>query len=367
MTVMRSSMRKKVGGAVPRAIETSARADQEWLLLLYVLPSKHAHARVQAWRRLQRVGAVSLKNSAYALPQSSESREDFEWIKNEIVAGGGQAIILVARAPEQATYDDVVGAFRAARSRDFEALAIDASKLLKRATSRGANDARRELTQGLRRLRERFDETSRLDFFDTPNRERVAALLARLDQSTGRRRAMESSPTMAVKTADYRGKIWLTRPRPGVDRMSSAWLIQRFIDPDAKFIFADSARTPNAIPFDTFEAEFGHHGTRCTFETLCNRFGITDSAVRRIGRIVHDLDLKETTYGEPETATIGRFVEGLRRAHRDDDALLRSGIDMFEALYQSINAEGPTTPTQRRKPLRSRARGRTRRRPPKQS
>jgi hypothetical protein len=127
--------------------------------------------------------------------------------------------------------------------------------------------------------------------------------------------------------------------------MSSAWLIRRFIDAHARIIFADPKQAPKAIPFDTFEAEFGHHGTHCTFETLAERFGIDEPAVRHIGRIVHDLDLKEMTHGEPETATIGRLVEGLRQAQPDDDALLQAGINMFEALYQSL-----ATSQQRMKP-----------------
>jgi hypothetical protein len=332
---------------------------REWLLLLFFLPAREAHARVQAWRRLQRIGAVSLKNSAYVLPESPESREDFEWIRNEIVARGGQAMVLAAAAPGPATSDEIVGAFRAARSRDFEALAAGASRLLEKAAGRGANRARRQLTQGARRLRERFDEAVRIDFFGAPGREQAAALLARLDRATGRTRTMEPSPSTPAKAVDYRGKVWLTRPRPGVDRMSSAWLIRRFIDPKARFVFGETAKTPNTIPFDTFEAEFGHHGSHCTFETFCDRFAIADASVRYIGRIVHDLDLKESTYGEADTATIGRLVEGLRRAYdernKDDDALLSSGIEMFEALYQSARAaaRASRSSTARPKPKRS--------------
>jgi len=148
-----------------------------------------------------------------------------------------------------------------------------------------------------------------------------------------------AAATTRLEPTDYRGRTWTTRPRPGVDRMSSAWLIQRFIDPKAQFSFEGTRSARKAIPFDTFEAEFGHHGTHCTFETLCERFAIADASVQRIGRIVHDLDLKEATYGEPEAPTIGRLVEGLRRAHGDDAALLRAGMDMFEALYRSIASE----------------------------
>src|SRR5262249_36045872 len=140
---------------------------------------------------------------------------------------------------------------------------------------------------------------------------------------------------------NYRDKVWATRPQPGVDRMSSAWLIRRFVDSKARFVFGLPTATPDAIPFDTFDAEFGHHGTHCTFETFCDRFAIGDPAVRHIGRIVHDLDLKETKYNEAETATIGRLVEGLRRAHHDDAVLLQSGIDLFEALYQSLATVEP--------------------------
>jgi hypothetical protein len=308
--------------------------DDEWLLLLFFLPARHAQARVQAWRRLQRLGAVSLKNSAYALPHSPESREDFEWIRNEIVASGGHATVLIARAPDRGTSDEIIDGFRTARTRDYQALATVAARMLKKTKAKQAGGMRREITQGLRRLRERLAEAVRRDFFAAPGREEVEALLTMLDPQA--KRPNKRGPAARANAAEFRGIVWLTRPHPGVDRMSSAWLIRRFIDPDATFVFGDTATEPAAIPFDTFQAEFGHHGSHCTFETLYERFEISDPAVRKIGRIVHDLDLKETTYAETETATIGRLVEGLRRAHANDDALLRLGMEMFEALYQSI-------------------------------
>jgi len=324
---------------------TGSASDREWLLLLYFLPATHAHARVQAWRRLQKVGAVLLKNSAYALPGTSESREDFEWIKHEIVAAGGQAIVLVARAPDSPTFADIVATFRAARARDFETLAGEAARILERVSKTRRDGGRRELTQRVRRLRERFEDAVRLDFFDAPQREQTAALLVKLDQHTGRKPPMAESPKTPVDRAQYKGRLWLTRPHPGVDRMSSAWLIQRVIDSKARFAFGDPGKQPDAIPFDTFQAEFGHHGPHCTFETLCERFAIADPAIQRIGRIVHDLDLKENTYAEPEAATIGRLVDGLRRAGHDDDALLRSGMQLFEALFQSMaGAAAAVTP-----------------------
>ena len=138
--------------------------------------------------------------------------------------------------------------------------------------------------------------------------------------------------------------------------MSSAWLIQRFIDPQASFIFGEPNKAPDAIPFDTFEADFGHHGSACTFETLCQRFEINDSAVLQIGRIVHGSRSRGAPYNDSDTETVGRLVEGLRRAHHDDDALLRAGMELFEALYQSVATRPGARET--RTPLRTSTRRR---------
>ena len=308
-----------------------------WLLLLYLLPAKRARARVQAWRRLQRVGAVGLKNSAYALPDSAEAREDFAWIKRDIIASGGQAMVLIAEAPDAATREELVAGFQAERARAFTALGKEAFALVARAERRRGRAAeRRQFVQAYRRLRERFEDAVRVDVFGTPERERVADLLNRLEHARREAPVTSRGRTAVCKRADFQRKAWVTRPRPGVDRMSSAWLIRRFVDAKARFVFGDPGKAPRAIPFDTFDAEFGHHEGRCTFETLCRRFGIEDPAAMRIGRIVHDLDLKED-HRDAETTTVGRMVDGLRRSLSDDHVLLSQGMALFEALYQSFH------------------------------
>src|SRR5262245_42814746 len=328
--------------------------EPEWLLLLYLLPARHAPARVQAWRRLQRLGAVPLKNSAYVLPYSPEAREDFEWIKNDIVSIGGQAMVLTAGAPEAATRDESVQAFQSARADVFAALADDAATLLERssppARGRAKRASARAVKQAARRLRERFGDAVRVDFFGAPGRDRVADLLERIEQRSRKGAAVKDAEQTTINPKQYRGRTWLTRPRPGVDRMSSAWLIRRFIDPRAKFAFGDpqKPRPRGAVSFDTFDADFGHQGSHCTFETLCDRFGIRDEGARWIGRIVHDLDLKEDTYREVEGVAVGRLVDGLRQIHRDDRTLLDNGIMTFEALYQSFKANASATPKRRR-------------------
>ena len=155
-----------------------------------------------------------------------------------------------------------------------------------------------------------------------------------------------------LTTQGFKGRTWVTRPRPGVDRMSSAWLIRRFIDPKARFAFRASNPSPSSrdVPFDMFGVEFGHDGARCTFEVLARRFRIDDAAVTRIGEIVHDVDLKDTRYGHPESAVVHELVEGLRRAHADDQTLLEHGMTMFGGLFESFRATAPPPRPARKRP-----------------
>ena len=151
----------------------------------------------------------------------------------------------------------------------------------------------------------------------------------------------------------YQRRTWVTRPRPGIDRMASAWLIQRFIDTQARFVFAetqDVARLPTRqVPFDMFGAEFGHHGSHCSFETLCHRFGIDEPAVRRIAEIVHDVDLKDDTYARTEAATIAQVIQGLQATSDDDHQLLRHGMALFAGLYASLVQTAGAVPPRRRR------------------
>jgi hypothetical protein len=191
----------------------------------------------------------------------------------------------------------------------------------------------------LARYRERFAAIERVDFFGSAGRDRVVTLLNDLEgaassPATRKGRPPEGAPADA---GGYDGRVWVTRPRPGVDRMASAWLIRRFIDAKARFAFiTDVKAAGDALPFDMFGAGFGHEGDRCTFETLVGRFGITDRAVARIAEIVHDLDLKDGKFGAPEAATLGIAIDGLQLSSADDHALLDQGMTLFEALYRSF-------------------------------
>jgi hypothetical protein len=332
------------------------RVDDGWLLFIMQLPTRPAAPRIKLWRRLQQIGSIALRGSVYVLPHTAQAREDFEWLTAEVKAAGGQASILAARALTPDEHSSIVQAFQDARSDDFKALAASVSRV---ATSRKAapRAARRRAERALRAAQQKLVELDALDFGGSPERDRaaaaVSALAARLMPSERKRVMAGKGDQLAPQ--DFKGRTWVTRPRPGVDRMSSAWLIRKFIDPKARFTFRGSppSRTSRELPFDMFGVEFGHDGDRCTFEVLVSRFGIDDRAVTRIGEIVHDVDLKDNRYGHSESAVVHGLVEGLRRAHTDDQALLEHGMTMFGGLFESFKAI--PQPRRRQRPRRKRS------------
>ncbi|MDQ2870439.1 MAG: chromate resistance protein, partial [Acidobacteriota bacterium] len=316
-----------------------------WLLLAHQLPAQPSNARVKTWRRLQQLGAVPARNSVYVLPNTESCREDFEWLRGEIVSLGGEATVFTADAVNPEGGEDIMATFQKARGADYEGIAREARDIASRKRAHhpaGGPDGearRREASA----LRDRFNGVLQIDHFGGPGKAEAAAAIAALEGAAARRKAgaPRVAAAAALEPAKFRSRRWVTRPRPGVDRMASAWLIRRFIDPKARFSF--SARPAAAqVPFDMYTGEFSHKGPLCTFEVLAERFGLKNAAVVRIGQIVHDLDMKETRYAPPEAPAIGRMVEGLRRVHAGDDAaLLQRGIEMFEALAASFESAEP--------------------------
>jgi hypothetical protein len=313
----------------------------EWLLLVHELPARPSNVRVKTWRRLQSLGAVAVKNSIYVLPNSPAAREDFEWMKAEIEAMRGEATVFLAQAMDGRTTRELIAAFRRAREADYTHIRRDAERLLASAGRRGMRASpRRQRT--LESLRARLAHACALDFFGAPGRLAAEAAVQQFErqreQTTTRttRVAEKGEPRM---TGKFTNRTWVTRPRPGVDRMASAWLIRRFIDPRARFQFADQPKPGTTLPFDMYGVEFGHHGNHCTFETLAQRFGVAAAPVRRLGRIVHDVDLKDDRYNSPEAPAVRHMVEGLRQMCADDHELLERGITFFEALFRSFAGE----------------------------
>lgn len=295
-----------------------------WLLLLFSLPANRASERVEVWRRLQRYGTLPLGSSGHVLPSSAANQEKLEWLAGTIRSYKGQASVVQVQA-----FDDLPDArlhrlFIEVSSRHYDRLLRELKKL------NGLPHSQRSPGQ-LSRLRRRFQEIVAIDFFLNPLRARVEAGLARADEPEA------VSPKRKAKAAEYRNRVWITRPRPGIDRVSSAWLIKRFIDPKAKFVFADDPAThPQAVPFDMFSSlGFGHRNQDCTFETLCKEFAIRDGRVRRIAQMIHDADLGDEKFGRTEGLGLDQALNGWATQEVHDDELLRRGMELMEGLFHA--------------------------------
>jgi hypothetical protein len=327
----------------------AAQHSRRWLVFVHQLPSSPSNLRVRTWRRLQQLGALPIKQAVYVLPDSPGAREDFEWLKTEVNASGGDASVFAATNVDAWSDDALIEEFRRSGQNAYRTLAADVEKVLKRAGT--ARRPRGTRAPSIRRLletfRERLTGIESVDFFGGAGRDRVTALLKQLEERIlpAALQAGSSDASKETDMASYQHRLWVTRPRPGVDRMASAWLIRRFIDPHARFGFAAdrNAVHEDAVPFDMFGVDFSHQGQGCTFETLCSVFGIQEPAVARIATIVHDLDLKDGKFGAPEGSTVSALIDGLQLAHADDEDLLTRGMALFDTLYRGFDHAGRST------------------------
>jgi hypothetical protein len=303
--------------------------------LIHQLPTEPAYLRVKVGRRLVRLGAVALKNSVYVLPAGEGALEDFLWVRREIVEGGGEATVAEAELVDGLSDREVEAKFRAVSDEAYGEVVREARELGSSLRRRKAlSDTQRlELSEAADRLDRRIEAIATTDFFGAPLRERAAALVLDL-------RARAAPPQAQAQTVRgpepaIRGRTWVTRTGIHVDRIGSAWLIRRLIDPEATFKYVPpKGYVPLAgeLRFDMFEAEYSHEGEHCTFETLLERFALDEPGLHGVAEVVHDIDLKETRYGRPETSGFAACLAGLCRAHRDDDERLRRGSVLFEAL-----------------------------------
>jgi hypothetical protein len=295
-----------------------------WLLLLFSLPTNRNTERVAVWRRLKKMGAVQIKTSTYLLPDEPAQYEQFQWLAQQIRDYGGDSTLVRAQEIEGLTKEKVIAMFNDARAKDYAGLRKSLQSFITRRKKMDAEGAASELEKLMRQFR----EIRAVDFFDSPRGHDIAMLLRRAE-GPKRSRQLE---TLNLK--QYQEKTWLTRPRPEIDRVGSAWLIARFIDRKPKFVFAPTVDAiPDAIPFDMLDAEFSHHGNYCTFETLTRRFTISDKSLAKIGEMIHDADLDDARFQRVEAVGIDRVLKGWAKQGLSDREILRRGFECFDALY----------------------------------
>ena len=308
-------------------MDARKRSTIAWLLLTFTLPTKRASQRVEVWRKLQRYGTVPLGNSGYLLPSNPANEERFQWLATSIRKYGGDASIVHVRSIDNISTPQLIARFAEARAREYQELIRELQKF-------SSLPVQNRVVGRLSRLRGRFQEIVEVDFFDSPLQKRVGDLLAQADEARVTTRVPETAP---IKRQDYKNRVWVTRPRPGVDRSASAWLIRRFIDPKARFAFAPEERVPPAaVPFDMFQGGFGHRGDNCTFETLQNDFRIRDRKVKLISEVIHDADLADDKFGRKEGYGIDEVLKGWARQGIPDQELLDRGMQLIEGLYHSL-------------------------------
>jgi len=309
-----------------------------WLLLIHQIPPKPNYFRVKIWRRLQKLGAVAIKNSVYALPAGEQAQEDLNWTLREIVEGGGDASLVEARLVEGLNDEQVREMFRAARDADYQAVAEELREVARGLPRKAeaSEEKRAQLSAAVSRLQKRLGDIAAIDFFHARGRQAVDGLLRDLEEKL----ATRSTPAPQAAAQPFRrpsGATWVTRTGIHVDRMASAWLIRRFVDPKARFRFVavrGYRHEPGELRFDMFDGEFTHQGDRCSFEVLLARFEIADPALRAIAEIVHDIDLKDEKYGRPDNAGFEHLVNGIALAHPEDEVRLERASAVLDDLYE---------------------------------
>jgi hypothetical protein len=294
---------------------------------MFSLPTQRAVQRVDTWRKLRRYGALALKSGGHVLPNTPTNRERLEWLGAVIRKAAGHASVMQVHSLDDHSDTRLRELFLEASTREYEAMIVELRKLTR---------DRRSNSNALARIRRRLSELTEIDFFNNPLRSRLETLLVQAEE-----REVRLPPTSepGVKRKAYRGRVWITRPRPGIDRVSSAWLIRNSIDKNATFIFDnDPSLHPAAVPFDMFQTKkgFGHRGEDCTFETLCKEFAIRDKRVRAIAQMIHDADLEDGKFGRTEGIGLDRTLIGWAKRGVSDEELLRRGMEMIEGLYDSL-------------------------------
>jgi len=316
----------------------------KWILLIHQIAQDSPNLRVKIWRNLKKHGAVLFKNAVYVLPHTNEHEEIMQWLCNQIKEGGSDASLFITESLDKKQDEEIIKSFHEICDKEYIALIEVCDAELKKITQREetegiseslAHECKRKLNEILKSA----DDISKIDFFHAPQKEILLQKIASLQKTilkwtkTSEKEIKVTGKVYQIK--DFLDKKWATRKDIFIDRIASAWLIRRFIDSKARFIFSPKGeKTKGAIPFDMYGSEFTHHGEDCTFETIMKAFDLKDTALQSIAEIVHDIDLKDNKYGRKEAEGLAQIVTGLSQKLKDDNKLLEKGLEIFDALYQ---------------------------------
>ncbi len=307
-----------------------------WLTLIIGLPTANATARMRAWRALKASGAAVLRDGAYLLPDNEVCRKALMAVEREILSINGTAYLLPINDPQGERFIELFD-----RSEDYAKLRGEVEECRAQLSAENALVS----TKQIRKLRKSFAQLASIDFFPGEAKQQLDAALLELETAVSRALSPDEpsshdQPIAVLSRNDYQGRVWVTRKRPWVDRLASAWLIQRFVDPQAHILWLDAPQDcpADALGFDFDGAAFSHVGNRVTFETLQASFELNAPGLRRIAALVHYLDVGGI---QPvEAAGIERVLAGLRETITHDDHLLTAASAIFDGLLAAFVKEG---------------------------
>ena len=324
-----------------------------WAALIMTLPTQPNAVRVRVWRGLKALGCAALRDGAYLLPEAQAAL--FEPLAAEVLAHGGTADVLTMSPRDAGQRQQIEALFDRteafARWRDTATALQTTLRAAAQQAALPADSPALAETEARRRLRGMGDALQtlhRIDYYPGPAAAQADAELAALRGafdarfSKGEPVALAAHGIAPLALADFQGRHWATRARPWVDRLACAWLIRRFIDPQARFTWlADTAKLPRgALGFDFDGARFTHVGARVSFEVLVASFGLAaDPALQRLARLVHYLDVGGLPVAE--AAGLEAVLAGLREVFADDDALLAAASAVFDALVATPSPNSP--------------------------
>jgi hypothetical protein len=306
-----------------------------WLSLVVSLPTENTAVRMKAWRALKVSGAIALRDGIYLMPNSSSCEETLESIADEVRTGGGTALVLHIAESKDIHFPDLFD-----RQQDYAAFIAEATRIQNALSFDTVQDARKQT----RKLQKTLTNLIGIDFFPQETQKQAIKVLQNLELAIARA-ISPNEPHSVIGSisraaiGEHQHRTWATRHRPWVDRLASAWLIQRFIDPQANFIWL---KTPDACPmdalgFDFDGARFSHVDGLVTYEVLLASFGLESPALARIGSLVHYLDVGGVQ--PPEAKGIESILSGLRDTIKDDDDLLKIASTLFDGLLVTFQQE----------------------------
>ncbi len=314
--------------------------DRKWLIFIISLPGQSGTPRMRVWRALKARGAGILRDGVYILPGSGAHEQLLQEQAQDVYDAGGAAYILHYQAPQPSEAAHFAAFFN--RAADYAQWTDKAAALRARLTTLGEPEIRRQEAQ----LRREFDSIVATDYFPGEPKERAVATLAEVTAAVNARFSPDE-PTGALASIqpqlpqNYQRRCWATRESLWVDRVASAWLIRRFIDPKARFIWLKHPKDcpPEAIGFDFDGATFSHVENYVTFEVLVHSFGLlSDPALIRVGALVHYLDVGGLPV--PEAAGFLTMLAGIKDQCPNDDALLDASSALLDHLYAGYSTNG---------------------------